>query len=85
MAVPIINALSDESHPCQLLADMMTYKEHKGNIQGKTVTWIGDGNNMCQTYKQWTHLDLIEYPVRIKIAHDRLIVPYLLQTTHACV
>ncbi len=50
--VPIINALSDESHPCQLLADMMTYKEHKGNIQGKTVTWIGDGNNMCQTYMQ---------------------------------
>lgn len=51
-SVPIINALSDESHPCQLLADMMTHKEHKGNIQGKTVAWIGDGNNMCQTYMQ---------------------------------
>ncbi|BAS67813.1 ornithine carbamoyltransferase [Bathymodiolus septemdierum thioautotrophic gill symbiont] len=50
--VPIINALSDESHPCQLLADMMTYKEHKGNIKGKTVAWIGDGNNMCHTYMQ---------------------------------
>ncbi|CAB9540774.1 Ornithine carbamoyltransferase (EC [Bathymodiolus brooksi thiotrophic gill symbiont] len=50
--VPIINALSDESHPCQLLADMMTYKEHKGSIQGKTVAWIGDGNNMCHTYMQ---------------------------------
>ncbi len=50
--VPIINALSDESHPCQLLADVMTYKEHKGDIQGKTVAWIGDGNNMCQTYMQ---------------------------------
>ncbi|MDC9715480.1 MAG: ornithine carbamoyltransferase [Gammaproteobacteria bacterium] len=50
--VPIINALSDESHPCQLLADMMTYKEHKGDIQGKTVAWIGDGNNMCHTYMQ---------------------------------
>ncbi|AYQ56609.1 Ornithine carbamoyltransferase [Bathymodiolus thermophilus thioautotrophic gill symbiont] len=49
---PIINALSDESHPCQLLADMMTYKEHKGDIQGKTVAWIGDGNNMCHTYMQ---------------------------------
>ncbi len=51
-SVPIINALSDESHPCQLLADMMTYKEHKGSIQGKTVTWVGDGNNMCHTYMQ---------------------------------
>lgn len=50
--VPIINALSNESHPCQLLADMMTYKEHKGDIQDKTVAWIGDGNNMCQTYMQ---------------------------------
>ena len=51
-SVPIINALSDESHPCQLLADMMTYKEHKGSIQGNTVAWIGDGNNMCHTYMQ---------------------------------
>ncbi|WXT99967.1 MAG: Ornithine carbamoyltransferase 1, anabolic [Catillopecten margaritatus gill symbiont] len=50
--VPVINALSDESHPCQLLADMMTYKEHNGNIQGKTVAYIGDGNNMCHTYMQ---------------------------------
>jgi ornithine carbamoyltransferase len=51
-SVPIINALSDESHPCQLLADMMTYQEHKGSIQHKTVAWIGDGNNMCHTYMQ---------------------------------
>ncbi|ALE51865.1 ornithine carbamoyltransferase [Candidatus Thioglobus autotrophicus] len=51
-SVPVINALSDESHPCQLLADIMTYQEHKGSIQGKTVAWIGDGNNMCHTYMQ---------------------------------
>ncbi len=51
-SVPIINALSDESHPCQLLADMMTYQEHVGSIKGKTVAWIGDGNNMCHTYMQ---------------------------------
>ncbi len=51
-SVPVINALSDESHPCQLLADMMTYKENKGSIQGKTIAWIGDGNNMCHTYMQ---------------------------------
>ena len=50
--VPVINALSDESHPCQLLADLMTYQEHRGDIAGRTVTWIGDGNNMCQTYMQ---------------------------------
>lgn len=51
-SVPIINALSDESHPCQLLTDMMTYFEHKGDIQGKTIAFIGDGNNMCQSYMQ---------------------------------
>jgi|TARA_B110000438_G_scaffold255805_1_gene262859 ornithine carbamoyltransferase len=48
--VPVINALSDDFHPCQLLADMQTYVEHKGSISGKTVSWIGDGNNMCQSY-----------------------------------
>jgi ornithine carbamoyltransferase len=51
-SVPVINALSDESHPCQLLADMMTYQEHNGSIKGKTVAWVGDGNNMCHTYMQ---------------------------------
>lgn len=51
-SVPVINALSDESHPCQLLADMMTYQEFCGTIKGKTVAWIGDGNNMCHTYIQ---------------------------------
>ncbi|ODS25095.1 ornithine carbamoyltransferase [Candidatus Endobugula sertula] len=48
--VPVINALTDSYHPCQLLADIQTYTEHRGNPQGKTVTWIGDGNNMCQSY-----------------------------------
>lgn len=48
--VPIINGLTDQLHPCQLLADMQTYFEHRGDIQGKTVAWIGDGNNMCQSY-----------------------------------
>ncbi len=49
-SVPVINALTDDYHPCQLLADMQTYKEHRGDIAGKTVAWIGDGNNMCQSY-----------------------------------
>jgi ornithine carbamoyltransferase len=48
--VPVINALTDDYHPCQLLADMQTFVEHRGSIQGKTVTWIGDGNNMCNSY-----------------------------------
>ncbi|GFO71151.1 ornithine carbamoyltransferase [Bathymodiolus japonicus methanotrophic gill symbiont] len=49
-SVPVINGLTDLLHPCQLLADMQTYFEHRGDIQGKTVTWIGDGNNMCHSY-----------------------------------
>ncbi|MGR2706510.1 ornithine carbamoyltransferase [Pseudomonas sp. IB20] len=48
--VPVINGLSDDLHPCQLLADMQTFLEHRGSIQGKTVAWIGDGNNMCNSY-----------------------------------
>ncbi len=48
--VPIINALSDEYHPCQLLADIQTFIEHRGDIQGANVAWVGDGNNMCQSY-----------------------------------
>ena len=50
--VPVINALTDRHHPCQLLADMQTYQEHRGDIKGRTVTWIGDGNNMCHSYMQ---------------------------------
>jgi ornithine carbamoyltransferase len=56
-SVPVINALTDEFHPCQLLADMQTFAEHRGDIQGKSVAWIGDGNNMCNSYinaaRQW--------------------------------
>ncbi len=49
-SVPVINGLTDDVHPCQLLADMQTYIEHRGEIKGKTVTWVGDGNNMCHSY-----------------------------------
>jgi ornithine carbamoyltransferase len=49
-SVPVINALTDDYHPCQLLADMQTYVEHRGSIAGKVVTWVGDGNNMAQSY-----------------------------------
>jgi len=49
-SVPVINGLTDDVHPCQLLADMQTYFEKRGDIKGKTVTWVGDGNNMCHSY-----------------------------------
>jgi ornithine carbamoyltransferase len=50
--VPVINGLTNEYHPCQVLADIYTYIEQRGSIQGKTVAWIGDSNNMCNTWLQ---------------------------------
>ena len=50
--VPVINGLTNEYHPCQVLADIYTYIEHRGSITGKTVAWIGDSNNMCNTWLQ---------------------------------
>jgi len=50
--VPVINGLTNEYHPCQILADIFTYIEHRGAIQGKTVAWIGDSNNVCNTWLQ---------------------------------
>jgi ornithine carbamoyltransferase len=50
--VPVINGLTNEYHPCQILADIFTYIEHCGSIQGKTVAWIGDSNNVCNTWLQ---------------------------------
>ena len=50
--VPVINGLTNEYHPCQILADIYTYEEHRGSIRGKTVAWIGDSNNVCNTWLQ---------------------------------
>jgi ornithine carbamoyltransferase len=50
--VPVINGLTNQYHPCQILADIFTYIERRGSISGKTVAWIGDGNNMCSTWLQ---------------------------------
>ena len=50
--VPVINGLTNEYHPCQILADVFTYIEHRGDIRGKVVAWIGDGNNMANTWLQ---------------------------------
>lgn len=48
--IPVINGLTDLSHPCQIMADVLTFEEHKGAIQGATVAWIGDGNNVCHSW-----------------------------------
>ena len=50
--VPVVNGLTNEYHPCQILGDIYTYLEHRGSIQGKTVAWIGDSNNVCNTWLQ---------------------------------
>ncbi len=51
-AVPVINGLSDLHHPCQILADLQTYVEQRGEIQGRRVAWLGDGNNVCHSFVQ---------------------------------
>jgi ornithine carbamoyltransferase len=48
--VPVINGLTDRTHPCQIMADVMTYEEHRGPIKGKKVVWCGDGNNVCASF-----------------------------------
>ncbi len=61
--VPVINGLTNEYHPCQVLADIYTYIEHRGAIQGKTVAWIGDSNNMCNTWLQAA--ELLDFNVHV--------------------
>jgi ornithine carbamoyltransferase len=61
--VPVINGLTNEFHPCQILADIFTYQEHRGSIAGKTVAWVGDGNNMANTWLQAA--DLLGFKVHL--------------------
>jgi ornithine carbamoyltransferase len=48
--VPVINGLSDRGHPCQIMADLLTIEEHRGSLKGKTIAWVGDGNNVCASF-----------------------------------
>jgi ornithine carbamoyltransferase len=48
--VPVINGLCDRGHPCQIIADLMTYEEHRGDVEGRTFAWVGDGNNVCASF-----------------------------------
>jgi ornithine carbamoyltransferase len=50
--VPVINGLSDRGHPCQIMADLMTFEEHRGSLAGRTLAWVGDGNNVCSSFIQ---------------------------------
>ncbi|MGC2167001.1 MAG: ornithine carbamoyltransferase [Gallionella sp.] len=61
--VPVINGLTNEYHPCQILADIYTYIEHRGSIRGKTIAWIGDSNNMCNTWLQAA--EILEFNVHV--------------------
>lgn len=61
--VPVINGLTDRLHPCQLLADMQTYQEQRGDIRGRRVAWIGDGNNMCHSFMEAARL--FDFELRI--------------------
>jgi ornithine carbamoyltransferase len=61
--VPVINGLTNEFHPCQILADIFTWIERNGSIQGKTVAWIGDTNNMCNTWLQAA--ELLDFKVHV--------------------
>ena len=61
--VPVINGLTNEFHPCQILADIFTYIEHRGAIAGKTVAWVGDGNNMANTWLQAA--DILGFKVHV--------------------
>ena len=49
-SVPVINGLTDKSHPCQIMADILTFEEHRGPVTGKTIAWVGDGNNVCASF-----------------------------------
>src|SRR3954454_18628969 len=62
--VPVINGLTDKTHPCQLMADVMTYEEHRGSIKGKSVAWSGDGNNMATS---WIHA-AVQFDFELRVA-----------------
>ncbi len=69
--VPVINGLTDRTHPCQLMADVMTFEEHRGAIENKVVTWSGDGNNMASS---WIHA-AVRFGFELRLACPDILVP----------
>jgi len=70
-SVPVINGLTDESHPCQIMADVMTYEEHRGAIEGRTVAWSGDGNNVANS---WIH-GAARFGYKLRLACPKELMP----------
>lgn len=79
--VPVINGLTDQEHPCQILADMQTWFERRGDIRGRRVAWIGDGNNMCNSYIQAAAL--LDFELLIACPEGYEPAADLLNTYHA--
>ena len=71
--VPVINGLTNEYHPCQILADIFTFIEHRGSIRGKTVAWIGDSNNVCNTWLQAA--EVLDFNVHVSTPPDYEVEP----------
>ncbi|MBN8452522.1 ornithine carbamoyltransferase [Accumulibacter sp.] len=71
--VPVINGLTNEYHPCQILADIFTFIEHRGPIQGRTVAWIGDSNNVCNTWLQAA--EVLDFRVHVSTPPGYEVVP----------
>jgi ornithine carbamoyltransferase len=82
--VPVINGLTNEYHPCQILADIYTYIEQRGSIQGKVVAWVGDGNNMANTWLQAA--DILGFTLHVSTPSGYEIDPKLAGVSNpACV
>ena len=80
--VPVINGLTNEYHPCQILADIFTYIEHRGSIAGKVVAWVGDGNNMANTWLQAA--ELLGFTVHVSTPSGYEIDPVLAGVKSNC-
>ena len=81
--VPVINGLTNEYHPCQIMADIYTFIEHRGQIQGKTVAWVGDSNNVCNTWLQAA--EVLDFTVHVSTPPGYEVEPEragLLGTSH---
>jgi len=75
-SVPVINGLTDASHPCQIMADILTFEEHRGSIEGKSIAWVGDGNNVATS---WLHASVklgfelrIATPLKLKLKQSQI-------------
>jgi ornithine carbamoyltransferase len=80
--VPVINGLTNEYHPCQILADIYTYIEHRGSIRGKVVAWVGDGNNMANTWLQAA--ELLGFTVHVSTPSGYEIDPAVARVSSRC-